>query len=135
MDQKEVDIVIAALCCWREARGETTAAKTAQLCCVRNRVKAHWINDWNFQDVCEHPWQFSGMTAKGDPNLSVWPKSTDPTWKECLMLADDVVNERRDDPTGGAVFYHDVSIPTAPAVWGKVTETMQVGRLVFYRMG
>lgn len=131
--QQTVDIVFAALCTWREARGEVEASKLGVLCVLRNRFRARWIDDDTYQDVCEHPWQFSGMTAKGDPNLSKWPASREGSWLDCLRLAELVVLDRVEDSTGGAVFYHDISIPAAPHAWGPVAETLRVGRLVFYR--
>ena len=134
MDQQTIDVVFAALCCWREARGEGFTAKVAQIWCQRNRVQAHWIHDNTYQDVACHPHQFSGLTQPGDPNLVKFPESSDPSWKDCVRAAEGIIiTDLYDDSTKGAVYYHDISISGAPAVWGPVTKTVQVGRLVFYK--
>ena len=134
IDQKTIDVIFAALCCWREARGEPFEVKVAQIWCQRNRVEAHWIHDNTYQDVACHPHQFSGLTQPGDPNLVKFPESSDHSWQDCILVAEGVtVNNSYPDPTQHAVFYHDVSIKEAPAVWGPVTRSVQVGRLVFYR--
>ncbi len=132
--QREVDAVFAALCLWKEARGEPLAAKVAQVWVQRNRVEAHWIHDECYQDVASHPYQFSGMTAPGDPNLAKLPESSDLAWRACLAVVEMVmVATPEQDSTQGAVFYHDISIPGAPAAWGPVVRTNQLGRLVFYK--
>jgi len=131
--QQRIDIVFAALCAWREAQGEVEAGKIAVLCVIRNRVRKNWIHDSNFQDVCCHPWQFSAMTARGDPNLIKWPDSKDLAWLDCIRLAELIVTDRISDQTGGSEFYHDASISGPPAGWGSVEEQARIGRLVFYR--
>jgi spore germination cell wall hydrolase CwlJ-like protein len=131
-DQSAVDIVMAALTCWREARGEPFSAKVGQLWVMKNRAQRHWMHDSTVQDVAIRKWQFSAMTAPGDPNLVKWPGSADPSWIECLMVADQVLSGQIDDPTGGAVFYHDVSIQGPPPAWGTVVETIRLGKLIFY---
>ncbi len=132
--QREVDAVFASLCCYREARGEPLAVKIAQLWVLRNRVEAHWIKDETYQDVAAHPHQFSGMTAPGDPNLVQWPRSDNLSWRSCLAVAETVMTTQPDqDSTGGAVYYHDMSLPGAPSAWGPVIKTVQIGKLIFYK--
>jgi N-acetylmuramoyl-L-alanine amidase len=133
MEQRSIDIVFAALCCWREARGCSDAERLAQLCVIRNRVHAGWLGDYTYQDAVCHPWQFSGLTAKGDANLVKFPKSEDRHWIRILELAEEVVSGRAVDPTGGAVFYFSKPLTAPPAAWGNVKHCVDVGELHFYR--
>jgi hypothetical protein len=133
LPQLTIDIFFAALTCWREARGETHTTKGCVLSVIRNRVKARWIHDTTYQDVCVHPHQFSGLTQPGDPNLSKFPSSTEGAWLDCLDLAQQVVNDTYPDDTNGAVFYHDISMSGPPSVWGPVTQCYTSGRIIFYR--
>lgn len=130
--EEAVRIVFAAICIWREARGEDFVAKTGVAWVIRNRaLRGGWWGK-DEQEVVTKPWQFSGMTAKGDPNLWKWPLPIERSWRECLEVAEEVAGEGLEDPTGGAVYYHDVSIPGAPPAWGQVKFHVQLGRLKFY---
>jgi N-acetylmuramoyl-L-alanine amidase len=131
--ENAVDIVMTALCCWREARGESFNAKIAQVCVVRNRLYRKWGGCASALEIVTKPWQFSAMTAPGDSNLVKWPKPSDPYWLDSLKVAEYVLVEYAPDPTGGAVFYHDVSIEGPPAAWGNVKLTEQIGKLKFYK--
>jgi N-acetylmuramoyl-L-alanine amidase len=131
--QQDIDIIITALTLYREARGELEAVRIGVACVIRNRVHARWISDQTYQDVCVHPWQFSGMTAPGDPNLIKWPRSPDGAWLGCLAVAEGIVKEQTADTVAGAVFYHDISLPGPPDGWGQVLLVAQLGRIKFYR--
>jgi hypothetical protein len=137
MEQFVVNVVFLALCVWREARGEDIPTKIAIAHVVKNRVDREWGRQKTFQDVVTAPWQFSGMSAIGDPNLIQYPKSYDQTWKDSLEIAHSLVpmqglDTSKSDPTGGAVFYHDSSIEHPPSAWGDVVETYRSGRVTFY---
>jgi hypothetical protein len=134
-----IEVVFLALCLWREARGETIETKYAVAHVVKNRVDCKWGKQDNFQDVVTAPWQFSGMTATNDPNTSKFPKKGEKSWEDCIHVAKSIVGMRnsythRIDPTGGAVFYHDISIPAPPKAWGNVVESFRSGRIRFYKM-
>ena len=127
-----VRIVFAAICIWREARGEDFVAKAGVAWVIRNRaIRGGWWGS-DEQEVVTKPWQFSAMTATKDPNLVKWPASQSRSWKECLEVASGVACESLSDPTHGAVYYHDISIPEAPAAWGQVKYHVRLGRLKFY---
>lgn len=132
--QKSLDIFFAALCCWREARGEDFKTKCAIIGVMQNRADMKWAGRSTVQDIVCQPWQFSGMTAKGDPNLVKFPKAGDQAWKDCLDAAESILGDGGIDLSRGAVFYHDVSIPGPPTAWGPVEKTVQLGRIVFYRL-
>ena len=120
-----------ALCIYREARGEGTEGQIAVACVIRNRVRR---NMTSYYSEIVKPWQFSSITAKGDPQLSVWPNILDTTWKQCQDIAAEVANGTVPDPTGGATLYYADSIPF-PASWNrsKVAETVKIGHQTFFR--
>lgn len=129
------DSQLLALCCWREARGESLDAKIAQCWSVRNRVDrpGWWGHDW--QSVILKPWQYSSFNWN-DPNVNRWPEDDSPSWGECQQAAEEVMLASVSDPTNGATHYYDVSI-TFPKAWGKESEwenTLNVGRLKFWKM-
>jgi spore germination cell wall hydrolase CwlJ-like protein len=138
MDQLVVNVIFLALCIWREARGEDIPTKTAVAWVIKNRVDRKWGRQETFQDVVTAPWQFSGMSAIGDPNLVRYPKSSDQTWRDSLAIANQIVrlqgmDTSKMDTTNGAVFYHDITIKTSPSAWGSVEKTLESGRIVFYK--
>ncbi|MFH1739488.1 MAG: cell wall hydrolase [bacterium] len=131
--KESVNIIFLALLIWREARGESVGVKIAVAWVVRNRVNkpAWWGRSW--MGVIFKPWQFSGLTATGDPNLSKWPHETEPAWLDSLEAAERVYNGTVDDPTNDATYYHDHSI-TKPTSWGNtIRPTVKIGKIQFYR--
>jgi N-acetylmuramoyl-L-alanine amidase len=81
--------------------------------------------------VVAKKWQYSSMTAPGDPQLIKWPTSADPEWSQCLQVAIDALDGRLVPTCPGADSYFDVSIP-APA-WAKPEMFVaKIGRLSFY---
>ena len=117
-----VDQVFMALCIWREARGEQFRAKAGVAWTIMNDILS----------VITHPWQFSSMTAHDDPNLAHWPRSMEPAWQESLQVAKEVLTCQLEDPTSGAVYYHDSSLSGPPVQWGSVELKATIGRLLFY---
>lgn len=136
---------VAALCLWREARGESLAGKHAVFCVIRNRAgdsRKRWPSSlWG---VVLQKWQFSSFNA-GDPNSALWPSEANPDdwvqWKMCLAVANG--EGLQGDPTQGANHYHDVSIsppfrawlgPTATAADLATKLVYEIGRLKFYKL-
>ncbi|MFH1741390.1 MAG: cell wall hydrolase [bacterium] len=127
------NIIFLALTIWREASGETVGVKEGVGCVIRNRVThpGWWGKTW--MEVVFKKWQFSAMTAPGDPNLTRWPKEKAQDWIDCLEVAEDVYRNLTLDPTGGATYYHDQSI-TKPETWGEsIQPTVKIGKIQFYR--
>ncbi len=125
-------IAFLALTIWREARGESRAAKLAVAHSILNRVARP---SWWGQDVLGvvfKRWQYSSLTAPGDPNLVAWPGGRDAAWQECLAIARDVLGGAAGAPAfPGADSYHDTSI--APPAWtAKARYCGQSGRIRFY---
>jgi cell wall hydrolase len=92
---------LAAICIWREARGENIECKRGVYWTLVNRAAAHpspWPAD--LAGVVLQPHQFSSFN-RNDPNSVKFPASSDPSWADCCAVVDDPGA----DPTGGAVYY------------------------------
>jgi hypothetical protein len=78
-------------------------------------------------------WQFSSMTAAGDPNLILFPPDTDQQWQEALALALQAASGALEDITGGATSYYALTMPTAPYWAASMTKTCEIAGQVFFR--
>jgi N-acetylmuramoyl-L-alanine amidase len=125
------DVFMLALCLYREARGDGLAGMTAVGCVVRNRVNKHKSS--YYAEVVK-PWQFSSITAKGDPELTLFPASSDPSWAQAQSIAAGIINGTIADRTEGATIYYANTIPF-PASWNRavLTPTVTVGNQLFFR--
>ena len=126
------EFTLAALCVWREARGESAEGKRAVAWVIRNRAltPSWWGSGWS--GVILKPFQFSSFNSS-DPNAVKWPAKGDPAWMECLNAAAEVFEgEAQDDPTRGATHYYDDSIPK-PEWTRAMIPVLKVGRLNFYK--
>jgi len=125
------DYAMTALCLWREARGEGHAAMVSVACVLRNRVQRRGTS---FYAEVVRPWQFSSISAKGDPQLTNYPAPADPFWQMAQDVARAVIDGQAQDATQGSTLYYDDSI-SFPATWNraKVIPTVKIGRLNFFR--
>ena len=98
------DITLLALTAWRENRGGGTAGMQSIINVVRNRA---WKRDTTPYEECVRPLQFSSLTAKGDPELSLWPNSTDLQWQTAKALAEQAAAGALEDLTRGATLYYN----------------------------
>lgn len=100
-------ILIAALCAWREARGEGQEGVRAVLWVLYNRsVK------WNksLTQVVIQPKQFSSMTVKGDSQTVVWPLDSDQPFQQALAMMQAIIDKTdTSDPTDGALYYANLA--------------------------
>jgi len=125
----EFDVYVASLCAWREARGEGRDGIRGVLHVIANRGKA-WNKSW--AEIVYQRLQFSSMTAPGDPQLELVPKTTDPIFQECCEIAMVISAGGDFDLTQGATHYYAISIPEPN--WAKLmTFTVQIGRQRFYK--
>ena len=126
---------LLALCIWREARGEIRDAKLGVAWSIRNRVErgGWWGNTW--ATVILKPYQYSSFNAN-DPNACKLPSPTDPSWLECLDVANQVFDSPNvPDPTGGATSYFDKSLDNNPPSWAaELIHTWDLGNLHFYKV-
>jgi spore germination cell wall hydrolase CwlJ-like protein len=98
------DYAFTALCLWREARDQETAGLTAVACVIRNRVNKRGTTP--FAEIVK-PWAFSSMTAKGDPELTLYPTDNDPQWVQAQLIAGNVLDGLTGDITGGSTLYYN----------------------------
>lgn len=129
MDWREFDKITAALCAWREARGEGRDGMRAVLHVINNRSEKRNVS---WAAIVYEPLQFSSMTYGHDPQLTNIPKQPDANFILCYELAGAIMAGTDPDLTGGATHYFNPNIvrPT----WAQAMEkTATVGRHDFYR--
>jgi spore germination cell wall hydrolase CwlJ-like protein len=125
--------VLAALCLWREARGQSAAAKAAILAVIRNRVAdKRWPN--TLTGVILQPLQFSSFNS-GDPNATQMPNPKNAAdwaaWTECCNVVDTPLIA---DPTMGATNYESCEPGKLPS-WAQPSKlTVQIGPFRFYKL-
>jgi len=126
--------VLAALCVWREARGEPYAAKLAVAKVLYNRAASgRWPTD--LDAVVLQPLQFSSFN-KTDANAVKFPnRKVFADWRsfeESCQAVEEARNLASDEPLHTANHYFDSSI--SPPSWVEKMEFVgRVGKLIFYR--
>lgn len=131
------NIILLALCNWREAQNQSTAAKMGQAWSVRNRVERPGFWDWgdSYSSVILKPFQYSSFNHN-DPNALKLPYETDTSWQQCLSIAQDVYQGISEDPVSGATHYYDSSLDAHPPEWatsGKMEHIVDLGAFRFFR--
>lgn len=125
------DVFYLGFVLWREARGESRAGKIALVFSIMNRVEhpKWWGND--IPSVIAKKWQYSSMTAPGDPNLIQYPLF-DQSWADCVSAAMTVYDKQVQNPVPGADSYYATSMASPPP-WAKQEQfVIQVGAHRFY---
>lgn len=83
--------ILLAINIWREDRGgKTHASRVGIGWVVRNRASHPKWWGHSVVEVITHKWQFSSMTAPGDPNLVQWGQENDPSWSDAVKAAQEV---------------------------------------------
>ncbi len=125
------DYFMLSLCLWREARGESVDGMTAVANVIRNRVVKH---DSSYYSEVTKMWQFSSITAKGDPQLNLYPSQHDASMLTAVGITESVIAGQTQDNTFGSTLYYDDSI-SFPSSWdkSKVQATTKIGRLNFFK--
>jgi N-acetylmuramoyl-L-alanine amidase len=121
------------LCIWREARGESLAAKLGVAFSIRNRTlrPSWWGHDWVSVILCSS--QYSSFNAN-DPNATKFPTENDISYPDCQTAALAAFGPTQADPTGGATSYFDKSMDANPPFWAaKMTHTVDIDDLHFYK--
>jgi len=129
MNWNEFDKWCAALCAWREARGEGRDGIRAVLHVIKNRADAS-RKSWA-QIVYAHL-QFSSMTYGQDPQLSNVPVSPDPAFADCYEIADTISGGGDFDLTNGATHYFNPDI-VLPSWAASMTKVASIGHHDFYK--
>lgn len=130
---------ILARTLYGEARGEFQktdgglAALIAVGNVIMNRVKHPTCFQRTVQEVCQHPFQFSCWNAN-DPNARIVRDVTDKNalFKECLRVAQNVMDGTWPDLTQGCDHYHTIHV--AP-YWSRGKKPKyKVGRHIFFKL-
>jgi spore germination cell wall hydrolase CwlJ-like protein len=110
------DIHSAALCAWKEARGEGVDGMCAVLWVLKNRLGAPGFAR-KLHDVIYGKNQFSSMSVPSDKQFNLKPEDDDPVFPAAMKMAATVFggqfkDSSLDDPTRNAHFYanlHEIS--------------------------
>lgn len=128
---------IGGLLVLREAGGESYECKLAVAFSLENRILHPKWWGTTFLQVIRKRYQYSSMTAPGDPNLTRWPDDSTEmglkAWRESLLAVSSAHNHTQANPVPGADSYYDISIK--PPVWAKPDMFVrQIGRVRFYNL-
>jgi len=128
---------IAKVCVWRECRHEPSLGQQGVIHVINNRSKKQ---QKSYYDIATASMQFSSMTYKADPQLSLYPSSQDIAflnichWIDIVFLDSTILP----DPTEGATFYRNPK--TATSIWfdnairdGKLVKTVTIGNHDFFK--
>lgn len=134
--EKDRDILARTL--WGEARGEGAAGRVAVAWTIRNRVFDGKEKSWwgeGYSGVCQAKYQFSCWN-KTDPNYQFLAGVKQIPLRElaqCRIAADQVVDGKVSDTTGGATHYYALSMKTAPGWSANAKQTLRLGGHVFFK--
>lgn len=106
------DLHSAALCAYKEARGDGSTGMHAVLHCIKNRVGFVGFAK-NIHDVIYGKNQFTSMSVPSDPQFNLEPPANGLGWLEAQRLANVVLNTDDADPTGGARYYRNEKTATS----------------------
>jgi spore germination cell wall hydrolase CwlJ-like protein len=130
------DQVIGALTAWRENRGGGTLGMQSVINVLQNRAAKRGTSVY---EEAVRKWQFSSMTAPGDPNLILYPTlhastSTDYlAWEEAQKLATQAAEGTLADLTGGATSYYAQSMATPPSWTSTMKQTCIISNQIFFK--
>lgn len=126
------DQMLAAVCLWREGRGEGDEGMRAIYHVILNRVKdPRWPN--RIEAVILQPAQFSCMNL-GDKNSIVWPMQRKPGDWQAFLKAVEIVRNPGPDPTGGANHYEALPDDREPGWARDVPPVVVIGKHEFYKL-
>jgi N-acetylmuramoyl-L-alanine amidase len=114
MNLDQNDLHSAALCAWKEARGDGLTGMHAVLHCLKNRVGSIGFSPM-LHDIIYGRNQFSSMSIPSDPEFNLQPTDVSPAnlWTEAQRLAYLVFMTDDADPTGGAHYYENPKTATS----------------------
>jgi N-acetylmuramoyl-L-alanine amidase len=132
------DLESAALCAYKEARGDGLPGMRAVLHCLKNRV-GHPGFAHTLHDVIYGKNQFTSMSVPSDPEFNLIPSNSDLMFANALQLAKIVLNTDDPDPTGGAHYYENPKTATSGWFHNVIVAdtinhpmTVQIGHQIFY---
>ena len=134
--EKDRDVLARTL--WGESRGEGPAGMIAVAWSIRNRVNDGKERSWwgeGYTGVCQKAWQFSCWN-KNDPNYPFLSGARAIPFRElaqCRIAADQVINGKVADPTGGATHYYATTMPKPPNWAVGAKQTLKLGNHIFFK--
>jgi len=142
---EQYNIMMLALCLWREARSRTAEEITAVACSIRNRLLVKFRGADDYAEVVTARAQYSSFpwfNGKDQPiidhNGVNFPHHGRPEWDRfelCMSIAADVAAGKTADTVGGATHYFDKSLDGNLPAWAKdptSKRTTVVGDFRFY---
>jgi spore germination cell wall hydrolase CwlJ-like protein len=136
VSEKDRDVLARTL--WGEARGEGLAGMVAVAWTIRNRVADGKDKSWwgeGYAGVCQKPYQFSCWN-RNDPNYQFLSGARQIPFRElaqCRIAADQVIDGKVPDPTGGATHYYATTMPKPPDWAAKAKRTLKLGNHIFFK--
>ena len=140
VSEKDRDILARTL--WGEARGESLAGQIAVAWTIRNRVNMDLHNDgkpdwWGegYAGVCQARRQFSCWNSN-DLNFAYLSGAKKIPFRELAqarIAADQVVDGKVPDPTGGATHYYATTMPKPPTWVKGAKQTLALGHHLFFK--
>ncbi|WP_420239248.1 cell wall hydrolase [Telmatobacter bradus] len=100
---RALDQVILALTIWRENRSGGQLGMHSVASVILNRAAQRKTSVYY---ECVRPWQFSSLTAHGDPELAIWPEEKDAFWLAAQEVAVQAATGVLADITHGATMYY-----------------------------
>ncbi|MEN5032530.1 cell wall hydrolase [Pseudomonas sp. Ps21-P2] len=138
MTVTDKDRDVLARTVYGEARGEGLAGMVAVAWTIRNRVNDGQEKSWwgeGYAGVCQKPYQFSCWN-RGDPNYPFLSGARQIPFSElaqCQIAADQVIDGKVPDPTGGATHYYATTLSKAPEWAARAKRTLKLGDHVFFK--
>ena len=123
------DLFMFALTIWRENRGGGRVGMQSCGNVILNRAARRKTSPY---EECVRAWQFSSITAPGDPELTIWPRLSDAQWIEAQALARNAALGNLPDITGGATSYFALSLAEPPSWAATMTKTVEIAGQAFY---
>jgi hypothetical protein len=143
--QEQYPNVLAAICLWREMRGQTQTERIAVKHVLLNRV-AHPCGPFHdcpdlVRNILKNAYpsklaaQFSSFN-RSDPNSALLPNPAYPAEWQAFLECCAVLDVVEPDPTGGANYYHNY--PEGDPRWPKWATpdkfTVLIGKTRFYKL-
>ncbi len=97
------DQALLAVTMWRENRAGGVSGMQSVGNVIMNRVSKRGTDAYS---ECVRHLQVSSITAKGDPELTLWANNDDPQWQTALALAAQAAVNALEDITDGADLYY-----------------------------
>jgi hypothetical protein len=129
--------ILAALCTWREGRGQSQEARRGIWWVLQNRIGNPLFRP-SLVRVVLQPWAFSSFNAN-DPNVTKFPnEAVTQDWQAWLEILE-IAENPGEDNTDHAVYYEsfdpsELDVIRAKDSWFALDKlTVQIGSVRFYR--